>query len=292
MQAAQPKKHAVVTLAIGEKYLAEFNRRFRPYFERYADRIGAELVVIDGFIEKSDKRAPWQKLLLFDHPDVRKYDRAMFMDGDIYITRHASNPFDVCGDKPWAICDDNPYDLPWLWEADKELYRYCPPENRPSRMLNSGVYIVDKSIKPLLEHVYRDYPEQHCCDNGPLSYHLLNDTDADGQLRGVVLSSEYNRVVATYRNAFGKGLSVILRMIRESSFIHFAGNKGYVFLPFIKWVDNGNDSFLKRFIFWLGQEKFDGVTASLIRLIEKIYAIYNYHVKRKFMKLFAKGQRR
>src|SRR3954469_3548600 len=98
------QKEVFTTLAIGDRYLNNFNKEFRGSFERYAKRHGFEFVVIDQFIQKSDKRAPWQKLLIFDHPMISPYSRAMFMDADIYITRHARSPYEALGNKPWGIC--------------------------------------------------------------------------------------------------------------------------------------------------------------------------------------------
>ncbi|MFA6404800.1 MAG: hypothetical protein WCW03_02265 [Candidatus Paceibacterota bacterium] len=274
----QKVKDVFVTLAIGKKYLDNFNREFRGSFEMFAERHNLEFVVVDEFIKQSDKRAPWQKLLIFDHPRVAPYNRVMFMDADIYITKHAHNPFDVVGNKPWGIVDNNVYNLDFLKKTDPDLYKFCPKENRPDKLINSGVFIVTKEIKPIMEMIYNDYPEQQCCDNGPLSYHLLNDG------RGILMPAEFNTVVFCYRYAYGWGLSKILKMYHENSFIHFAGNKGMMLLPMIRYIDTHEKTFLKSIIYFLGKESFDPITAFLFDWFGKIQAAYRYHINRRFIK--------
>jgi hypothetical protein len=272
------KKEVFCTLAIGQKYLTNFNDEFRASFERYAQRHDFEFVVIDQFIQKSDKRAPWQKLLIFDHPRIAPYERVMFMDADIYITKHARSPYEVFGNQEWGMCDNNPWNLDFLNKTDLDLYKNCPKENRPNKMLNSGVYIVSKAMKPVMEMIYRDQPEQQCCDNGPLSYYMLNNP------RGSILPSEFNCVVFCYRSAFGWGLSKILQMYHENSFIHFAGNKNIMLLGLIRYIDTTERSLLKSLIYFLGKPVFDPVTGPAIRAAEVIRGAYRYHIKRRFSK--------
>jgi len=276
------KKHkeVIAVLVIGKKWTDIFNKTYRKCFEDYARKINAELVIIDDYIKKSDKRAPWQKLLIFDHPKISKYDRAMFLDADIYITKHARNPFESLQNKPWGVVDNNPYNLESLKKTDPQLYNHCPTHNRPEKMINSGVFIISKEYKSMLDMIYEKYPEQQCCDNGPLSYHLLNDG------KGVLLPEEFNTIFCCYRFAFGLGLSKVLKMYHENSFIHFAGNKGIMLLPLIKYIDTHEKTILKKIIYFLGKEKFDLLTAFVINIVGKIYASYSYHLKRNISKLF------
>lgn len=274
-------KEVVVTLAIGEKYLNNFNKEFRDSFERYAKKHNFELVVVDKFIKQSEKRAPWQKLLIFDHQNVRPYGRAMFMDADIYITKHARSPFEILGNKPWGIIDNNAYNLDFLKKTDPELHKHCPVENRPEKMMNSGVFIVTKEMIPILEKIYVEQPEQPCCDNGPLSYYLQNYG------KGMILPPEFNTVVYCYRSAYGWGLSKVLQMYHENSFIHFAGNKCTNMLPLIRYIDTHENTFLKRLIYFFGRPAFDPITAFVIDWSGRVRAAYRYHIKRRFSKLFA-----
>lgn len=281
MPADQTRKDVLTTLAIGAKYLDNFNREFRDSFERFAKKYDIEFVVVDQFIEKSEKRAPWQKLLIFDHPRITPYNRAMFMDADIYITKHARNPFDVLGNKPWGIIDNNAYNLEFLKKTDPALYNNCPKENRPDKMMNSGVFIVTKEMKPTMEMIYRDQPEQQCCDNGPLSYYLLNDG------RGMIMPPEFNTVVFCYRSAHGWGLSKILQMYHENSFIHFAGNKGMMLLPLIRYIDMHENSLLTKLVYFFGKKSLDFITGPALLAADQIRGAYRYHIKRRLSKLFA-----
>jgi hypothetical protein len=266
------------TLAIGKKYLDNFNKEFRQSFETFAKKFNLEFVVVDEFIEPSDKRAPWQKLLIFSHPRIAPYEKVMFMDADIYITAHARNPFQVLGSKPWGIIDNNPYNLEFLSRTEPQLYQHCPKENRPDRMMNSGVYIVSKENKSMMEMIYKTQPEQQCCDNGPLSYYLLTDG------KGMLLPAEFNTVVFCFRSAYGWGLSKILKMYTENSFIHFAGNKGMMFLPLIRYIDTHEHSVLTKIIYFLGQEWLDPISAPVLKAAEFLRGAYRYHIKRRFAK--------
>ncbi|MFA6432638.1 MAG: hypothetical protein WCV82_02360 [Candidatus Paceibacterota bacterium] len=273
------KREVLVTIAIGDTFSIKFRKLFCGSLERYAEKNGFELVIIDQPLRRSDKHVAWQKLLIFDHPRVAKYSRALFVDADVYITSHAADPFSFIGDMQWGIVANNPYNLKGLKRTDLELYDGCPANNRPDVLMNTGVFIVSKDIKPMLEMVYDTYPEQRCWENGPLSYHLLNDK------RGVELPSGFNTIAACYRTAFGRSLSKILEMYHKNSFIHFAGGpmKTMPALQIIKYIDTHPDSTLTKLIYRFSQEKYDHFTAPMLSLVCRFIGIYDYRVKRRFV---------
>lgn len=278
----QTPREVMLVMAIGEKFLSYYNKKFRESHERFAQKIGRKLVVISEFIESFPGKYPaWQRLLMFRHPEIAKYDKVLVVDADIYITKHARNPLEVCGDKPWGVVKNNPYNLPSLEKTDLELYNFCPKENRPSFQLNLGMYVISKVYQPIWERLFYESPEQPCYENGPLSYFLLNEG------KGMILPAEFNTMVTPYREAFGYGLSAILKMYRENSFIHFAGGIHRPILALVRYIDTHENSVFTKFIYFLGQEKFDKYTEKMIAIAQKVVSAFNYHIKRRLSKLFA-----
>jgi hypothetical protein len=222
-------KELVVTIAIGEKYLDNFNRHFRASQERFAKKIGRDYLVVDDWIENTGKNPSWQKMLLFRHPAVKDYDRVAFFDADIYLTKDAADPFAEVPAGKWGMCPNNPFDSDKYRSSDLTLYDPCPPGPRPAFVLNGGFFILDKTHREMMEKVYFDYPELPCMEQGPLSFALLS-----GDQPGVVLDHKYNDQFRAYREHYGFGLGTIWRMAKECSGIHFSGGVDYRILRLIK----------------------------------------------------------
>lgn len=82
-------KKALVTLAIGESYFSKWKTFCEPNWKSYAKKYGYELIVLDKYLDTSDRgisRSPaWQKCLILEQPEVKKFDRVVWMDSDIII---------------------------------------------------------------------------------------------------------------------------------------------------------------------------------------------------------------
>lgn len=80
---------ALVTLIIGEPYTADFMTHALPGWRRYADRHGYDIVALTELIDKdcdfSRKSINWQALLICTIPQLRDYDRLVWVDSDILI---------------------------------------------------------------------------------------------------------------------------------------------------------------------------------------------------------------
>jgi len=271
---------AIVMFAIGEKYLKSFNETFRPSIERYARKINTETIVVEELIRPSSKKIYWQRLVMFSHPVISKYDKVLMVDSDIYITKHARNIFDVVGERPWGICKNNAYDLPTLALTDISCYEDCPKKNRPSFLTNSGMYVISKSYQNNLEKIYAENQirEARGYDMGPISYFLLNDKN------GVILSSEFNTIVVSYIEKYGCALSSILKMYDSASFIHFAANKWHSIFIFVRWFDTTEFYLSKRLVRFLGRRQFDFITAPAFKIFQHLVGIYNYRFRKFFSK--------
>ncbi|HAO64412.1 TPA: hypothetical protein DCQ44_00325 [Candidatus Taylorbacteria bacterium] len=273
------KKVALVTAAIGQKYLDEYNRKYRPSQERFASKIGAPLFVITDFIDKGPKaktwHPAWQALLIFEIPELREFDYLMWIDGDIYVREDAQSPIDFItyGQPIWMAAKNNAYDLPTLTKTDPNLFKKCPKENRPNTMLNLGLFIADrKTFAPIFRHVYDTAEEQACYYQGPITYEFFNSVP------GKVLPPYFNIIIVSYMKKYGRGLSTVLKCYRENRFIHFAGGVD-VFMYYklchklALQVERNPQSVISKMIKFIGQKNFDPATTFVIKVIRKLKRI-------------------
>lgn len=82
---------AVITIAIGDKYLKEYNETFRPFTENYCKKNGYDLHVITDYIYTDEKYKQTifsniMKWCLPFYEPLQKYDRIAIVDADIAIT--------------------------------------------------------------------------------------------------------------------------------------------------------------------------------------------------------------
>jgi hypothetical protein len=88
------KKAALVTLAIGEEYLARWKRYCEFGWRRYAERHGLDLIVLTEPIDRSERAiarsCAWQKCLVLSQDFVRDYRQVMLLDCDIVINHQTA----------------------------------------------------------------------------------------------------------------------------------------------------------------------------------------------------------
>lgn len=113
---------ALVSLTLGEQYIALFKRYCEPNWRAYAEQHGYDLVIFDQPLDTSPRaasRSPsWQKCLILEQPELQQYEQIVWVDSDIII-----NPTAPC------ICEHVPqthigavetFSLP-----SRELNRLC-----------------------------------------------------------------------------------------------------------------------------------------------------------------------
>ena len=111
---------AMVTIALGEKYLATWRRVCEANWQAYAHKHGYDIICIDAPLDASARarhRSPsWQKCLILGQAAIRKYERVVWVDADILINADAAP----------SIVDGVPVDKVGAVEAlsapTKELY--------------------------------------------------------------------------------------------------------------------------------------------------------------------------
>ncbi|MHA1597602.1 MAG: hypothetical protein ACTSV1_02675 [Alphaproteobacteria bacterium] len=80
---------ALVTLAIGDRYVDEFEQQVSASWRAYGERHGYDIIVltdvIDTSCDLSRKSLHWQKLLIGLVPGVSDYEHVVWLDTDILI---------------------------------------------------------------------------------------------------------------------------------------------------------------------------------------------------------------
>lgn len=197
---------AIVTLIIGNQFKENWNRLCRENWQSYADRHQYDIVLIDQPLDDSlraRKRSPaWQKCLIFEAPQVKKYKQIVWMDSDILF--NPTGTPSICDQVPeekvgavdsfvdpslgenqealkrwWKISRPAPdVPAPGEYRTPEDVYRHYGPQVEPlSRMLNAGMLVASpKHHAAVFRHVYDSYEDQGSpsyYENVPLSYELV-----------------------------------------------------------------------------------------------------------------------
>lgn len=166
---------AIVTLLIGDSMRRFWSAFMEKSWRLYAEKQGYDIVLIDDYIDREPlarERTPhWQKLLVLQHPEVRKYRHAVWVDADICIN-HFTAPSIVDGmttDKVGCVVFEK-------GESARRLYRNYGIEDGPDQLTNTGVLVMQPAKHAeMCEWIYRNYKENNdsAKENIPLSYHLF-----------------------------------------------------------------------------------------------------------------------
>ena len=84
----------IATVVIGDSYRRHYERVFRPSVQRYADRLGYELRLIDRHLCSPEWQHPttisFTKLYIPCQPEMQAFERLMVLDADILV--HPGTP--------------------------------------------------------------------------------------------------------------------------------------------------------------------------------------------------------
>jgi|GEM_PF-814758 len=151
------KRLALMTIIAGPKYQKIWEMA-EPFFNQYADRIGADLVVLKE-IPPNLPSPHWAKFSIYEL--LRKqYDRIAFIDGDVLIRPDTPSLFDVVPEDEFGIFNEGYYTprSVCLHEV-KKVYDVNLPNWNGKDYYNTGVMVVSRkhrhlfkvsdSIKPL-----------------------------------------------------------------------------------------------------------------------------------------------
>ncbi len=89
------RRAAIVTIVIGAEYEDTWARLCRDSWQKYAQDLDLDLIVIAGPLDTSPRavaRSPaWQKLLILNQPWAKQYERIIWLDSDIIIGPNAQS---------------------------------------------------------------------------------------------------------------------------------------------------------------------------------------------------------
>jgi len=204
MSAGPARRKALVTLAIGERYVAEFENQVQRGWQSYAKRHGYDVFVLTEMIDKNcdlnRKSIHWQKLLVGLVPEIRDYDRVVWMDTDIIINPRTAPCIvsQMTGEKigvadyrleitPVEGVDERYYVLDQLFRRNAkkidvpnfnmaDLYRSLGYRKPADRYINTGVFVFEpRRHNDFLAECYAKYDDDSAdgsFENIPFSYEL------------------------------------------------------------------------------------------------------------------------
>lgn len=173
-------KTALTTICIGEEHTALWNRYGEPYWRAYAQHHGYALHVITEPLDTSPRaaaRSPaWQKCIILRDPALQDFQRVVWIDADIVVTKNAPP---VCDGVPqgkigatisgghldsasraiflwrWFKQGLHHTDAAQAWAADQRRYYEMAGVSCPSNdILQTGVLVLEQRHKDILEKVY------------------------------------------------------------------------------------------------------------------------------------------
>lgn len=154
--------NALVTVATGTyQQLLDISG---PLFQKYAGRIGAELIVI-----RDTTKSWWGLEKLRVQEICKRYDRTIFVDADIIIDINADNLFDVVPVNAIGMHDD------YSKLAEKQATEWIQPtrdlvlsSQRESgvypTVFNTGVIVASRMHANIWKEVHRPLTTHHCAE--------------------------------------------------------------------------------------------------------------------------------
>jgi lipopolysaccharide biosynthesis glycosyltransferase len=169
-------KVCLVTLAVGEQYLNQYNELFRKSQESYANKCGYDFRIITEFIDSGLKHPDtitFNKILVCSLEWSKNYDFIIFIDADILIRKnspalHSLMNYENC----IGIVDEfsQPTNEKRLelhkrmgWESNAtEYYKLCGFDIETNMIFNSGLLVLQPRIhKEFLENIYSKHVLQN-----------------------------------------------------------------------------------------------------------------------------------
>ena len=229
---------AIVTLAIGDRYLEIYSRLFRASQEAYAKRHGYEFKVITEYLDDDlmhKDLVSFQKALVFSQPWSYDYDILIFIDADIYI-RADSPPIHTVADFTEKIGIVNEFAQPTKelrlamqarcgWETSAtDYYKLCGFHLETDVAPNSGVMIARPAIHgEYLRKIYETYketaihhPRGYIYEQTVIGYCLVRDA------KYVCIPNEWNGLWMINKIIYHE--KELPAFIGETYFTHLAGS--------------------------------------------------------------------
>lgn len=198
------RSKAIVTLAIGERFLQRWQSLCQENWQKYAEQHGYDLICIDTPLDNSERaqaRSPaWQKCLILSQEFSQHYERIVWIDSDILINRNIAPcivegiPIEKVGavdywssptPELFAQTLERQYErwesmgIPFAKDCTaKDYYMNYGLPSHFDKVVQTGVMVLSPHYhRKILEKAYFDYEEkggsQWHYEMRPLSYELL-----------------------------------------------------------------------------------------------------------------------
>jgi len=203
--------NAILTIVAGEKY-EKIWERTQPFFENYADKIGADLIVLS---DAENMPSPhWIKFAIYEFLK-KDYDRVAFIDADILIRPDAPSLFDEVPEDKFGIFNEGRFTprALCLYEV-QSVYGINLPNWNNLDYYNTGVMVVSRAHRHIFSPVKDLKPLRHSF--GEQTY--LNYRIFDTGIEVAELPYKFNSMSIMNR------LTGMTRL--DSYFIHYAGWPG------------------------------------------------------------------
>ncbi|MEW5726374.1 MAG: hypothetical protein AB1918_00970 [Pseudomonadota bacterium] len=187
-------RKALATVVIGDRYVSEWERWFRPSWEAYGRKHGYDVIAIGDHIDPGPRgraRTPnWQKLLVLEAEQLAGYDDVVWVDADILINHHSAPCIVTHHDSPLVGVVSDKLALYSSEKRDTVVARSAPLGGKKPRCAdyyrdaglpagvddysNTGVMVLKPHHRAELRRVYDTAEETpfSAKEETPLSHHL------------------------------------------------------------------------------------------------------------------------
>ena len=202
MNNTQISRKAIVTLAVGDRYLQHWKSICEANWRTYGAQHGFDVICFDKPLDDSArarKRSPaWQKCLILGQDALQHYDRVVWVDSDVLINHRAAPSIDagvplekVGATEEFTFADNVGHQprqvlerLYAYWNksiincSGQEYYKNYGLPSGFAKVVQTGVLVLSpRHHRSLLEKVYYDHEEKGGSEWNyemrPLSYELL-----------------------------------------------------------------------------------------------------------------------
>jgi hypothetical protein len=210
-------------ICIGEKYIQEFEVKFKPSVERYAKKHGYDLKIFTSFLDETHAHSDcisFQKCLV--PRELKEYDCVVVMDADIYVDENTPPIHTLLTDKIGIVNEvgqvsPEQYKMLGFASDPTEYYKLAGFDLKTDKILNTGVILCNpKQHWKFLEGIYEKHigsaighPRRFHYEQGCIGYELQT-TDQYS-----LLPNDWNHIYL-YNKVLGLPYPTAF-------FLHFAG---------------------------------------------------------------------
>lgn len=196
-------KRAVVTITIGKNY-EEVSNLSHPTIKKYADKIGAEFVVINNL-----RTLPhWEKFQIFNL--LKEYERIIYIDTDILVRDDCPDLFEIVPMDKLGIFNEGKY-APRQESLMEAIRSYNEPLKKDwnGTYYNTGVMVLSRFHKQLFK-IPNEVHNAGMFEQPYLNLRIIND-----KIPVEELEYQFNRMII---------MDVLTGEPRQASYmIHYAG---------------------------------------------------------------------